>query len=133
MKYFESTSAIERARALKVASEGEFLDGVFRIERYNRRYVDRNPESVPSSEAINIADVYPKKTPQELDDAIAHVRHLNQDALAYATAALEERPDCEVMDRKVLEDNPGFSQTTYELAISDGFASQSAKFHSDDA
>ncbi|MFM0511678.1 hypothetical protein [Paraburkholderia sp. RL17-373-BIF-A] len=121
-------SATERDHALKIASEGNFLDGVFRVERYNHRPVDTTPGFSLSSGAIVLSDIYPNKTPQEINEAIAQVRRLNQDARAYVSAAFDKRPDCEALERKLLEDNPGFSQVTYDLVINDAFVTQSTEF-----
>lgn len=127
MNDLQPRSAAERDHAIKIASEGKFLDGVFLVERYNHRPVDTTPESSPSSGAIVLSDIYPNKTLQEINEAIAKVRHLNQDAGAYVSAAFDKRPDCEALERKLLEDNPGFSQVTYDLVINDAFVTQSTQ------
>jgi hypothetical protein len=128
MNDLQLLSTTERDHAIKIASEGKFLDGVFRVERYNHGPVDTTPEFSPSSGgAIVLSEIYPNKTPQEINEAIAQVRHLNQDAHAYVSAAFDERPDCEALERKLLEDNPGFSQVTYDLVINDAFVTQSTQ------
>ena len=120
-------SVTGRDHTLKIASEGEFLDGVFRVERYNHSLVDTTPGSSSSSGAIIVSEIYPNKTLQQIDEAIARVRRLNQDARAYVSAALDKRPDCETLERKLVDDNPGFSEVTYNLIINDAFAAQSTQ------
>jgi hypothetical protein len=127
MSDLQPPSVTGRDHALKVASEGEFLDGLFRVERYNHSLVDITPGSSSSAAPIIVTEIYPNKTLQQIDEAIARVRRLNQDAQAYVSAALDKRPDCEALERKLLDDNPGFSQVTYDLVINDAFAAQSTQ------
>ena len=127
MSDLQPPSITGRDHALKIASEGEFLDGVFRVERYNHSLVDTPLGSSSSSGAIIVSEIYPNQTLQQIDEAIARVSRLNQDARAYVSAALDKRPDCETLERKLLDDNPGFSQGTYNLVINDAFAAQSTQ------
>ena len=53
---------------------------------------------------------------------MARVQKLKRDILTYVSAAFAKRPDCEhLKSETTLRANPGFSQSTYEMAINDGF------------
>lgn len=122
MRDHQTRALEQRAQTLEIASKGSFLDGVFEIERYNRIWASgyRKP-GPPAIATIDLAETYADKTPQEIEEAKARVRQLNEDAPAYVSAVFAKRPDCERLKRELLRDNPGFGQSTYDQAINDDF------------
>ncbi|WP_199032075.1 hypothetical protein [Ralstonia sp. ASV6] len=112
----KSLSAKEREYVLKVVSEGSFLDGVFHVERFNR-----GCGLAHASAELPLAEIYPAKTQEELRIAAAQVRQLEESALAYVCAVIDQRPEREALRAKVFENNLGFSKQTYDIAFNDAF------------
>jgi len=116
MPNISSLRAQLRDDLLKLVSNCTFLDGVFSVERFNRVSARTRTE-----DHIELRQVYPGKTAEELAHAVARVQHLNEIALQYVCAAVDKSPDQASLLAKVFDDNPGFSRQTYDLALNDAF------------
>lgn len=105
-----------RAQTMQEVSEGSFLDGVFRIERYTRW--DIGPVRAG---AINLTEIYPDKNQQDLREALEKVKKLHHDALEYVSTILDKREGGEDRLHELSEKHPGFSKAVCDLAVHDAF------------
>lgn len=112
----KSLRAKEREYVLEIVSEGTFLDGVFQVERFNG-----GCSRTRSSDELHLAEIYSAKTQEELRNAVAQFRQLEESALTYVSAVIYKSPEQESLLAKVVDDNPGFGKRTYDLALNDAF------------